>query len=211
MNALDKILEKRLVPVAVIEREDDAVPLMEALIAGGLNVIEVTLRTAAAMGAMRAIRDAFPDVLVGAGTVLDVEPIAELAGMGVGFVVSPGINEKVVEAAMEEGLPATPGVATPTEVERGRALGCRVLKFFPAENLGGANMLKALAGPYGHTGLQFIPTGGVNLELAKNYWALPVVAAVGGSWFVKKELVADGRFDAITEMTREAVQLAAAS
>jgi 2-dehydro-3-deoxyphosphogluconate aldolase/(4S)-4-hydroxy-2-oxoglutarate aldolase len=125
----------------------------------------------------------------------------------VSFFVSPGINERVVEAVQEHSLPITPGVVSPSEVERARALGCRLLKFFPAEAAGGVKMLKALAGPYGHTGLKFVPTGGINSEKAPEYAALPTVAAVGGSWFVDKKLLATKNFGKITELTREALQL----
>lgn len=208
MDALARVREKRLVPVAVIYRVEDAVPLMEALLAGGLDVIEVTLRTEAALESMKAIRARFPEALVGAGTILDAEIVPQLVDLGCAFGVSPGLNERVVEAALAANFPMTPGVITPSEVERARSFGLKVLKFFPAEAAGGAKMLKALAGPYGHTGLSFVPTGGINAAKAPDYFALPTVAAVGGSWFVDKKLVNAGNWPEITRLTAEALTLA---
>lgn len=210
MNAIAALASARLVPVAVIPTADDALPLADALLAGGLNVIEVTLRTPDAIASIRTLRAERPDLIVGVGTVIDADVVPRLADMGVGFLVSPGLNERVVEAAQRHNLPITPGVMTPGEVERGRALGLDTLKFFPAENAGGAAMLKALGGPYGHTGLKFIPTGGINAARAPDYWALPNVLAVGGSWFVDRKLVEAGSFDEITKLTEEAVALARA-
>lgn len=200
-----EIGRKRLVPVATVAGADQGVRVAEALLAGGLNVIEVTLRTAGAEEALAAIAKKLPEMILGAGTVLDPEKIPLLVDMGVHFAVSPGLNPRVVEAAHSAGLPITPGVMTPGEVERGRELGCAVLKFFPAEPAGGAAMLKALAGPYGHTGLKFIPTGGISVRTAPDYWALKTVLAVGGSWFVAQPLVDSGDYSAITRLTREAL------
>lgn len=196
-------------PVVVLKDLEWAEPLAEALLAGGLKVIELTLRTEAAMAGMRVIREKFPEMRLGAGTVLDVEAVQELADLGVDFLVSPGLNPKVVEAAQKAGLEIFPGVANPTDIESARALGLKTLKFFPAEPLGGAPMLKALIGPYGHTGIKFIPTGGITAEKATPYAVLKEVAAIGGSWFVGADLMAQGRWEKITEMTREAIELVA--
>ena len=203
----NEIVSKRLIPVTVIERVETAVPLAEALREGGLNVIEVTLRTDAALSAMGAIRSKFPDMVVGAGTVLDEGVVPRLADLGVAFLVSPGLNERVVEAAFRFDLAVTPGVVTPTEVEHARALGLQVLKFFPAEPAGGVALLKALGGPFGHTGIRFIPTGGINPGNAPAYLSLPSVAAVGGSWFVDRPLISAGRFSEVTRLTKEALSL----
>ncbi len=203
----NEIVRKRLIPVAVIERLETAVPLAEALREGGLNVIEVTLRTDAALSAIGAIRSKFPDMVVGAGTVLDAGVVPRLADLGVAFLVSPGLNERVVEAACRFDLAVTPGVVTPTEVEHARALGLQVLKFFPAEPAGGVALLKALAGPFGHTGIRFIPTGGINPGNAATYLSLPSVAAVGGSWFVDRPLISDARFAEVARLTKEALSL----
>jgi 2-dehydro-3-deoxyphosphogluconate aldolase/(4S)-4-hydroxy-2-oxoglutarate aldolase len=204
------MLEKRLMPVVVLKEPGWAEPLAEALLAGGLDVIEVTLRTEAALEGMELIGRKFPGMRVGAGTVLEVEVIPRLRDLGVSFVVSPGLNPRVVDAAREAGMEVYPGVATPTDIEAARALGLEVATLPPAAPLGGGGMLKALIGPYGHTGLRFVPTGGIDAEKARGYATLGEVAAVGGSWFVKAGLMAEGRWDEIERMTREAIELMAA-
>lgn len=205
--SLKSISETRLVPVAVIPEAKHALPLAEALMEAGLPHIEVTLRTDCAMDAMRAICREFPDMTVGAGTIIDPEVIPALMDMGVEFGVSPGLNPAVIEKAQELNFQMVPGVITPGEVERGLSMGLKLLKFFPAEAAGGAKMLKALAGPYGHTGVQFVPTGGINAANAQAYLDLKVTAAIGGSWFVDKSLVQEGKFDRIQALTREALAL----
>lgn len=205
---MDAIVAKKIVPVAVIERVEDAVPLAGALREGGLNVIEVTLRTEAAFEAVAAIRSAFPDMIVGVGTVLEPAQAERARRLGAAFGVAPGLNEEVVRAARGVGLPFIPGVLTPSEVERAMALGLRLLKFFPAEASGGVKMLEALAGPYAHTGVKFIPLGGINLANLSAYLAVPVVAAIGGSWFVNKKQIAAGDWAGIARQTREALAAA---
>lgn len=200
------MLEKRLLPVVVLDDEEHAEPLAEALLAGGLDVIELTLRTEAALGGIRRIREKFPQMHVGAGTVLDPEVVPVLADLGVEFAVAPGLNAAVIQATQRAGMQIFPGVTSPTEIEMARALGVETLKFFPAEPLGGVPMLKALIGPYGHTGIRFVPTGGINAEKASEYAKLGAVAAIGGSWFVSAALMKEGRFETITEMTREAIE-----
>jgi 2-dehydro-3-deoxyphosphogluconate aldolase/(4S)-4-hydroxy-2-oxoglutarate aldolase len=197
------------VPVAVIPELKQALPLAETLLEAGLPHIEITLRTDCALEAMRAIRKEFPQMVVGAGTIIDPRTIPELVDLGVAFGVSPGLNPAVVEAAQKQGFLMIPGVITPGEVERGLSMGLDLLKFFPAEAAGGARMLKALAGPYGHTGVRFVPTGGIHAGNAGEYLQLPVTAAIGGSWFVDKQLVASGDFARVGELTREALRLAA--
>lgn len=204
---LNSLTTTRLVPVAVIPTLDSALPLAEALLEAGLPHIEVTLRTPCALEAMRAIIKAFPDMVVGAGTILDPGCLEELVDMGVAFGVSPGLNPTVVEKAQSLGFQMIPGVITPGEVERGLSLGLKLLKFFPAEAAGGAKMLKALAGPYGHTGLQFVPTGGIHAGNAQAYLDLKVTAAIGGSWFVDQGLVQNGEFQKIRDLTAEALRL----
>ena len=174
----------------------------------GLPHIEITLRTDCALEAMRAIRREFPEMTVGAGTILETDIIPVLVDMGIAFGVSPGLNPAVVEKAQSLGFQMIPGVITPGEVERGLSLGLKLLKFFPAEAAGGVAMLKALAGPYGHTGVKFVPTGGINAAKAGAYLDLKVTAAIGGSWFVDQKLVAEGQFDQIRQLTREALDLA---
>ncbi len=205
---MEQIIAKKIVPVAVIERAADAVPLAGALREGGLNAIEVTLRTDAAFDAVAAIRAAYPDMAVGVGTVLDPAQVKKARQVGAVFGVAPGLNERVVLAAREADLPFIPGVMTPSEVEKALTLGFHLLKFFPAEASGGVKMLEALAGPYAHTGVRFIPLGGINLSNLSAYLALPVVAAVGGTWFVSKKLISARDWSGIVRQTREAVSAA---
>lgn len=199
--------KKRLLPVVVLDNADWAEPLAEALLAGGLDQIEITLRTEAALEGIRRVAAKFPQMRLGAGTVLEPGVISQLKNIGVSFLVTPGINPVVIEAAHEAGLQIYPGITSPTEIETARALGCRSLKFFPAEPLGGVPMLKALIGPYGHTGIRFVPTGGITPESCGAYAKLPEVEAVGGSWFVKADLMKSGQWDKITELTREGLAL----
>lgn len=206
---LDRIARKRIVPVVVLDREEDAEPLAEALLAGGLDIMEITFRTAAAEGSIRRIAKAFPEILLGAGTLLEKDQILRAKDAGAVFGLAPGLNPANVALANECGLQFSPGVMTPSDLEQAMALGCKVLKFFPAELAGGVNMLKALAGPYGHTGVKFIPTGGVGSKNLTEYLKLPVVAAIGGSWMVDKALVAGGQWGEITRLTKEALELAA--
>ena len=203
-----RILEQRIIPVATIERVEDAVPVAEALKAGGLGSIEITLRTAAAEECIAAIRRAMPDMLVGAGTILSTDQVDRVVERGAMFGVAPGLNPVVVRWAREKEWLFIPGVMTPSEVELALTLGCTLLKFFPAEQAGGAAMLKAMAGPYGHTGVKFLPLGGINIRNMADYLALPVVGGIGGSWLVDKRLIAAKDWPAITVRTREALAAA---
>ena len=207
---MNQILQKRVVPVAILDRVDDAVPLANALLAAGLDVIEVTLRTAAAVDAIRAITKAHSGMLVGAGTLLDVHQVKQAREAGAKFGVAPGLNETVVRASLNAGMPFVPGVATASEVECALALGCKLQKLFPADVLGGVKLLKALTGPYGHTGVKFIPLGGINAQNMAEYFALPIVAAIGGSWIVDKKLIAEKNWAKITALTQEALAIAKA-
>jgi len=177
---------------------------------GGIDVIEVTLRTPGAEGAIGRIRAVFPGMLVGAGTILAVDQVRRSLDAGAQFGVSPGLNQAIVEAARASGLPFIPGVMTPSEIERALGLGFELLKFFPAEPAGGIAMLKSLAGPYGHTGLKFIPLGGIHAGNAGAYSALPIVAAVGGSWLLDPKVTGGGDWSQVTRLAREAVALVAA-
>jgi 2-dehydro-3-deoxyphosphogluconate aldolase / (4S)-4-hydroxy-2-oxoglutarate aldolase len=206
---MNRILQKRVVPVVTIDKAEDAVPLAEALRAGGLDIIEIPFRTAVAEQCVRNIKKAFPDMLVGAGTLLEVAQVKRAHAAGAQFGVAPGLNDTVVKASLDLGMPFVPGVATATEVERALALGCKLLKLFPADVLGGVKLLKALAGPYGHTGVKFIPLGGVNAQTAPDYLALPIVAAIGGSWLANKKLIAEKNWAEITRLTAEIVAIAA--
>lgn len=202
-----RIIQKRIIPIAVIDHTADALHIAEALLAGGLDVIEVTLRTPEAETCIRRIRKAFPDMLVGAGTILEVNQVQRCVEAGAQFGVSPGLNEAVVQKALAAGLPFIPGVMTPSEIDRALQLGCKLLKFFPAEAAGGIKMLQALAGPYKHTGVKFIPLGGVHAGNAGAYAALPIVAAIGGSWLVERKLIEKQDWAQMTKLVKEALAL----
>ncbi|MES2439289.1 MAG: bifunctional 4-hydroxy-2-oxoglutarate aldolase/2-dehydro-3-deoxy-phosphogluconate aldolase [Verrucomicrobiota bacterium] len=208
---IDRILAKRIVPVVVLDHVESAEPLAEALLEGGLDIMEITFRTAAAEESIKRIASRFPEILLGAGTLLEKDQVRRAKDAGAVFGLAPGLNPGIIAAANEIGLQFSPGVMTPSDVEHALSLGCKLLKFFPAEVAGGVNMLKALAGPYGHTGVKFIPTGGVSSGNLSDYLKLPVVAAIGGSWMVDKQLVNDGKWSEITRITREALAAAAAS
>jgi len=208
---IDRILAKRIVPVVVLDDVESAEPLAEALLAGGLDIMEITFRTAAAEESIRRISKRFPEILLGAGTLLNQDQIRRAKDAGAVFGLAPGLNPQIITAAHEIGLQFSPGVMTPSEVELALSLDCKLLKFFPAEVAGGVNMLKALSGPYAHTGVKFIPTGGVSSSNLTDYLKLPVVAAIGGSWMVDKQLVNEGKWADITRITREAIHAASAT
>lgn len=202
---LEKLGRLGVVPVVKIERAEEAVQLGRALLAGGLPCAEITFRTAAAEEAIRRISSSLPEIIVGAGTVLSVDQASRAISAGARFIVSPGFNPKVVDWCLENEMPVTPGVATPTEIEMALEKGLEILKFFPAEALGGIPMLKAIAAPYG--GIKFIPTGGINQDNLADYLAQPSVHCCGGSWLVKANLISAGRFDEITQLAREAISV----
>lgn len=207
----DSLLKQRLICVAIIDKVDHAVPLAEALLAGGLNVLEITFRTDCAAECIARIRKSVPQIAVGAGTLLTVENVQHAVDAGAQFGVSPGLSEFVLNAARERHVPIFPGVVTPSDVTRALELGCKQLKFFPAEAAGGVAMLKALAAPFSHTGVKFIPTGGINAASLADYLAVPHVAAVGGSWMVERQLVSNKAWGEITALTAEALKIVAQS
>lgn len=194
----------RLVPVIALDHADDAGPLADALIAGGLPIAEVTFRTDAAAASIRAMAGR-EGMLVGAGTVLTIAQVEEALDAGATFIVSPGLNPKVVKRALDLGLAVCPGVVTPSEIERAMDLGLSVVKFFPAEAMGGVNTLQAVAAPYRM--MRFIPTGGVGPENLMHYLTLKQVLACGGSWMVSPSLYQDGDFSKVQRITEHAVQL----
>ncbi|MGA3284646.1 MAG: bifunctional 4-hydroxy-2-oxoglutarate aldolase/2-dehydro-3-deoxy-phosphogluconate aldolase [Verrucomicrobiota bacterium] len=208
MNA-ESFLKQRLLCITVVDRAEDAVPLAEALLAGGLKVMEITFRTAAAAESIQCIRQKVPQMAIGAGTLLTPEQVQEAIDFGAQFGVSPGLNEAVLSAAGERDLPFFPGVMTPTEVGRALNLGWKHLKFFPAEPAGGTAMLKALAGPFAHTGAKFIPTGGINVATLPDYLAIPQVAAVAGSWMGERRLIVEKAWSKISALTAEALKVVA--
>ena len=194
-----------VVPVLVIDDLDKAVPLAEALVAGGLRALEVTLRTPVALKAIRAIADAVPDAEIGVGTLRTADDVKASVDAGARFGVSPGFTDVVMDAADSAGLPMLPGVATPSEAMAAADRGLKILKFFPAEANGGAPVLSAWASPL--AGLKFCPTGGVSERNAKDYLSLPNVICVGGSWVAPKAAISEGRWDEITRISKEACAL----
>lgn len=205
MDINAKIESLKLVPVVVLEDAKDALPLAKALIDGGLPVAEVTFRTAAAADSIRAISEAYPEMLVGAGTVVNVEQAKTAVAAGAKFLVTPGFSDEVTRYAVENDIPIFPGTCTPTEVMQAMSYGLKVVKFFPASQYGGLNTIKALAGPF--SAMRFMPTGGINASNVKEYLADKHIIACGGSWMVKGDLIAAGKFDEIQRLTQEAVAL----
>jgi len=203
-DVLGRLREMKIVPVIVIDDAESAVPLARALVEGGLPCAEVTFRTAAAAEALRRMTGAYPDMLAGAGTVLTPEQAGEAVAAGAKFVVSPGFNPAVVDWCRENGVPVFPGVCTPTEIEMAFARGLRVVKFFPAEPIGGLPYLKAIAAPYGM--MEFIPTGGISVGNFVSYLGFSRVVATGGSWMVSPEWVRAGDFDRVRQEVERSVQ-----
>jgi len=204
-ETLRRLGEIGIVPVVKIEKASDAVSLGKALLAGDLPVVEITFRTAAAEEAIRNITRELPALLVGAGTVLTVDQAKKAVAAGAKFIVSPGFNPKVVDWCVAQGVPVTPGISSPSEIEMGLERGLEVLKFFPAGAAGGLEFLKAISAPY--AGVQFMPTGGVEPSNLKDYLSFGRVHAVGGTWIAKEATISAGRFDEITRLAREAVTL----
>ena len=202
---LQRIAAMRMVPVIVIDDPDDAVPLARALSDGGLPCAEITLRTPRAIEALRRITSELPEMLVGAGTVLTPAQAVEARGAGARFAVAPGFNAGVVEFCQSVELPVFPGVCTPTEIEMALGAGLSVVKFFPAEPMGGLAFLQAVAAPY--TTVSFIPTGGIGPSNLASYLASPRVVACGGSWLAPNDWIATGQFDRIRDTTRAAVAI----
>jgi 2-dehydro-3-deoxyphosphogluconate aldolase/(4S)-4-hydroxy-2-oxoglutarate aldolase len=193
----------KIIPVIKINRAEDALPLAAALLKAGLPIAEITFRTAAAEQAIKLIRENFPQMLVGAGTVLNPETAQKALNAGAAFALSPGLNTATLKWAADAGLPFIPGVLTPTEIETAMAAGCSLLKLFPAEVSGGSEYIKAVSAPY--SGVKFIPTGGITEANIKNYLSLSSVLACGGTWFVKDSMIDSGDFDGIEELARQAL------
>lgn len=206
---MNEVLEQMgkigIIPVVVLNDAKDAAPLAKALCEGGLPCAEVTFRTDAAEESIRIMAEQFPQMLVGAGTVLTTEQVDRAVAAGAKFIVSPGLNPKVVKYCVDKGIPVTPGTCNPSDVEQAIELGLDVVKFFPAEAAGGLKMIKAMAAPY--VGMKFMPTGGINAGNVRDYLAYDRILACGGSWMVSGKMVEAGEFDKIKEMTAEAVQI----
>ena len=206
MNEMLKTLQKiGIIPVVVLDDAKDAKELAGALVRGGLPCAEVTFRTAAAEEAIKIMAKEYPDMIVGAGTVLTTEQVDRAIAAGAKFIVSPGLNPKIVQYCIDKGIPVTPGTQTPSEMEQALELGLDVVKFFPAEPAGGLAMIKAVAAPY--VDLMFMPTGGISAKNVRDYLAYNRILACGGSWMVKKDLIKEGKFDEIEAMVREAAAI----
>ncbi|MBR2381825.1 MAG: bifunctional 4-hydroxy-2-oxoglutarate aldolase/2-dehydro-3-deoxy-phosphogluconate aldolase [Clostridia bacterium] len=203
MNVLKELSLIGIVPVIKIDRVEDALPLAKALIEGGLPCAEITFRTAAAKDAIAAITKEYPDMIVGAGTVLTKEQVDAAIEAGSKFIVSPGFNPEIVKYCQEKGCPIIPGINNPTGIEQALSLGLTTVKFFPAEQSGGINMIKAMSAPYG--AVTFMPTGGIGPANVNDYLSFNKIVCCGGSWMVKADMIAAGDFDGITKLVRQAV------
>ena len=201
---LEKIQKIGIVPVVKIDKAEDAIPLAKALCAGGLPCAEVTFRTDAAAEAIRLMVKNFPQMCVGAGTVLNSTQVDAAVQAGAQFIVSPGLNPKTVQYCIDKNIPVVPGISSPSEIELAIELGLDVVKFFPAEQSGGLAKIKAMSAPY--TTMKFMPTGGINAKNLNSYLDFPKILACGGSWMVPADLINNGEFDKIEQLTREAVQ-----
>lgn len=205
-----KTMEQRLeeygvVPVVVLKDTKDAIPLAEALIEGGLFCAEVTFRTDAAEESIRLMSEKYPEMLVGAGTVLTTEQVDRAVKAGAKFIVSPGFDAEIVDYCLDKNIPIFPGCITPSEVAQAVKRGLKVIKFFPAEQAGGVAMIKAMGAPYSM--VKFMPTGGISANNLSEYLSCSNIVCCGGSWMVKGDLITEGKFDEITALTKEAVEL----
>ena len=202
MKVLERLARAGVVPVVVLDDAKDAVPTANAMVAGGIDVMEITFRTAAAPDAIEAVAKNCPDMLVGAGTILNLEQCKLAVEKGAKFIVSPGFDAQVVAWCIENGIAVTPGCVTPTEITAAVNMGLKVIKFFPANVYGGLNAMKNLSAPF--VGIKFMPTGGVNAQNLREYIDAPFIHAVGGSWVCPKADIAAGNFEKITQLCAEA-------
>ena len=202
MTVMERLANSIVVPVVVLEKAEDAVPTAKAMLAGGVDTMEITFRTACAPEAIKAVAENCPEVLVGAGTVINLEQCKLAVKMGAKFIVSPGYSEEIVSWCVENNIPVTPGCVTPTDIMAAVNHGLKVIKFFPANVYGGLNAMKNLSAPF--VGLKFLPTGGINTANIREYIDAPFVHAVGGSWVCPKAEIAAGNFEKITQLCREA-------
>jgi 2-dehydro-3-deoxyphosphogluconate aldolase/(4S)-4-hydroxy-2-oxoglutarate aldolase len=205
MLTVEQVASCGVVPVVVLEDEAQAVPTARALLAGGINAMEITFRTAAAKGSIARVAREVPEMIVGAGTVVNLQNLHDAIDAGAKFIVCPGSDPELIAEAIKLNVPITPGVVTPSEIMMGLKLGLKVFKFFPAETFGGLKTIKALCGPFPQ--IKFLPTGGINQANAAEYFKNPKILAVGGSWMVTKDMVAAGDFEGITAKSKAATDL----
>ncbi|TWU08031.1 bifunctional 4-hydroxy-2-oxoglutarate aldolase/2-dehydro-3-deoxy-phosphogluconate aldolase [Stieleria varia] len=206
-ESLDRIRRCGVIAVVVVDEPADVVPLSKALLACKIDVIELTLRTPKAIDALRRVKDEVPEMLAGVGTILTADQVREVSQAGAAFGVAPGLNANVVQAAQDCGLPFAPGVVTPSEIESAVQLGCRELKFFPAEASGGIDYLRSVAAPYAHLGLQYIPLGGIKAHCLAEYLHDPAVLAVGGSWIAPRKQIQDKDWSLVIDRATEAKRI----
>jgi len=203
MSYEDMICDCGIVPVVVLNDGSEAVPTAKALLAGGINFMEITFRTACCLDSIKLVKENVPEMHVGAGTVLNVDQAKEAVAAGAEFIVSPGIDEETVLWCLSEDIPVIPGCATPTEIMKAIKLGLKTVKFFPANLYGGIKGIKALSAPF--TGIRFLPTGGVSQDNLADFFDLTAILAVGGSWICTKKDISEGNFSQITELAKKAV------
>lgn len=203
---LERLRWHKIIAVVVIDDSEAAIPLAKALLDGGISAIELTLRTPSAFESLRLIRERFPEMMAGLGTVISTEQVKLAVEAGAAFAVAPGLNPKVVLAAEQAGLPFAPGIVTPSDIENAIDLGCRLLKFFPAESSGGITYLNSITGPYAHLGLEYIPLGGLDENNFVRYLELKNVPAVGGSWIAPRGLIQSADWSTITANARGAIE-----
>lgn len=202
-----KIDDSGVIAVLIIDEVKHAVPMAQALLNGGIDAIELTLRTPAAIDSAKAIKKEVPEMTLGFGTVLTVDQVKAVVDVGADFAVSPGCNPKIIAEARKQGLDFAPGIMTPTDIEIAVEQGCRILKFFPAETSGGMKHLQSISAPYNHLGLKFIPLGGCNIDNATSYLQSPLITAIGGTWVAKRPLIQSEDWDAITKNAKEIREL----
>ena len=205
LEIIERMKKTGIVAGFSVDQVEHAVPLAKALLAGGIEVIELTFRTPAALNALKAIAAEVPDMLIGVGTILNPTQVVQVKEAGAHFGVSPGMNPRVVQAAIDANLPFAPGIATPSDLEAAIELGCRFVKLFPAEPLGGVAYLRSMAAPYKHLGIQYFPLGGLNAENMASYLKEDNVPTIGGSWIVKKELVDTGDWSGIAARAADVI------
>lgn len=204
---IDKIRKSAILAVIVLDNLNHTKPLIEALLQGGVNTIELTLRTPIALHAAKIIKKEYPEILLGFGTVLTKEQVNKVIDVGADFAVSPGCNPKIISEAKRLGLFFAPGIMTPTDIEIAIEEGCKILKYFPAETSGGMKHLRSMAAPYQYLGLEFIPLGGVNISNVRNYLESPEIIAVGGSWVAKRNLIQEENWNKITSNAKEVTSI----
>ena len=202
-----KLQKSAIIAVLILDRVEDGVPLAEALLAGGVDAMELTLRTPAAIGALKEITARVPGMLAGLGTILTTAQVQEVVDAGAAFGVAPGMNPRIVEAALAAGLPFAPGICTPSDIERALEFDRKFLKFFPAEPSGGLKYLESIAAPYAHLGVKYIPLGGVNPSNCQTWLSHPLVGGIGGSWLAPKPLIAAGNWKAIQDAAEQAIAI----